>query len=1041
MGTILKSRWFRLAAALAGLLALYAWVGFKLVPGLLRSQATDYVRETYGRELALGEIRTHPFKLQLEVTDFALPDADGQTMLGLRRLFVDFDISSIWRRALVFSEVSLDAPVIRAVIRPDGAMNLADLAPAEAGAAESAAQEEDSALPRIWIESLDVSEGRVGYADLSARRKPFTREFAPVAFSLKDFKTTPEGGDFNLSARSGSGEQFDWRGRFALAPAVKSEGEFSITGLEAPGVADFLGDALPFEVSSGSIDLAGSYRVALGKTTELDLTIPKLALSRAGLRAAGVAEDWISLPSLVVSGTTVSLPANTVAISRIDLAGTQVRGWLSADGSLNLARFAGPSTQAQSATAVPPVAARVATPVAGAAAAPAAAGRPWSVSLAEIALTDATLDFEDRSKPPVKKFRVAPLALNISNASLDLAKPLRVSASAGINDRARVAAAGILTPEPLAAELDISVADARLQILQPYILPLAALTVRSGTLGATGKLRIAPPSRGIPELSFDGDLAVDGFRSTDNALGEDLVNFGRVRVQKMRYTMSPDALSIDRIGLTKPYARLIIGPEGVTNLATVLDPRGSAVLVEERRRAAAAETAASSGKGPLRKAVRAKRAPKDAAKKKPAAPAPGTAKPTAPTTEGMPIRIREVRIEEGRLNFSDQNVRPSFAADIIALDGQIKDLSSAFASRATVDLKGKLGEFSPVVIGGTIQPFAFDRHTDVSLDFRNISLPLFNPYSGRFAGYNIAKGKLETQLRYRIEDRQLKADHKIRIDQLEWGEASGQRGEATLPVKFATALLRDRNGVISLDIPVGGTLDDPKLRVGPIIWQIIRNLIVKAVTAPFALIGSLFKGAEQAQYVEFAPGEATLQPDTAERLGALAKGLVEKKGINLDVPIGAAEALDRPALAERAYREDLTTATRSVLKLEAGVTDVPAFATLPGTRRIEILTAMVRARTGSAPTLPEPPEAAEGLSREEAREAQQQAAIDFLEKAARGAVVITDADLFSLGQARGIAIERALLGSGELEPSRVFLSRNGKVAVNNDNVRFELGLK
>ena len=184
MGTILKSRWFRLAAALAGLLALYAWVGFKLVPGLLRSQATDYVRETYGRELALGEIRTHPFKLQLEVTDFALPDADGQTMLGLRRLFVDFDVSSIWRRALVFSEVSLDAPVIRAVIRPDGAMNLADLAPAEAGAAESAAQEDDSALPRIWIESLDVSEGRVGYADLSARRKPFTREFAPVAFSL-----------------------------------------------------------------------------------------------------------------------------------------------------------------------------------------------------------------------------------------------------------------------------------------------------------------------------------------------------------------------------------------------------------------------------------------------------------------------------------------------------------------------------------------------------------------------------------------------------------------------------------------------------------------------------------------------------------------------------------------------------------------------------------------------------------------------------------------------------------------------------------------
>lgn len=1040
MGTILKSRWFRLAAALAGLLALYAWVGFKLVPGLLRSQATDYVRETYGRELALGEIRTHPFKLQLEVTDFALPDADGQTMLGLRRLFVDFDVSSIWRRALVFSEVSLNAPVIRAVIRPDGAMNLADLAPAEAGAAASAAQDDDSALPRIWIESLDVSEGRVGYADLSARRKPFTREFAPVAFSLKDFKTTPEGGDFNLSARSGSGEQFDWRGRFALAPAVKSEGEFSITGLEAPGVADFLGDALPFEVSSGSIDLAGSYRVALGKTTELDLTIPKLALSRAGLRAAGVAEDWISLPSLVVSGTTVSLPANTVAISRIDLAGTQVRGWLSADGSLNLARFAGPSTPAQPATAVPQVAAQVATPDAGAAAAPAAAGRPWSVSLAEIALTDATLDFEDRSKPPVKKFRVAPLALNISNASLDLAKPLRISASAGINDRARVAASGSVTPQPLAAELEVSVADARLQMLQPYILPLADLTVRSGTLGSVGKLRIAPPSSGAPELSFEGDITVDGFRSTDNTLGEDLVNLGRLRVQKMRYTMGPDALSIDRIALTRPYARLIIGPEGVTNLATVLDPAGSAALIGERRRAAAAEAETKTRAGTTRKATRAKRGPKTPARGKPA-PAPPPAEPGTRATEGMPIRIREVQIEEGRLNFADQNVRPSFAADILGLNGRLKDLSSAFASRASVDLKGNLGEFSPVVISGTIQPFAFDRHTDVSLDFRNISLPLFNPYSGRFAGYSIAKGKLETQLRYRIDQRQLKADHKIRIDQLEWGEASAQRGEATLPVKFATALLRDRKGVIALDIPVGGTLDDPKLRVGPIIWQVIKNLIVKAVTAPFALIGSLFKGAEQAQFVDFMPGESTLEAAAAERLGALAKGLVEKSGISLDVPIGAAPELDRPALAERAYRDGLAAATRSVLRLDAAATEVPAFDTLPVTRRMEVLTALVLARTGSAPRVPEPPQPAEGLSREEIREAGDRAAMAFLDEAARGAINVSDAELSALGQARGVAIERALLGGSELEPSRVFLSRNGKVAASDGKVRFELGLK
>ena len=229
-----------------------------------------------------------------------------------------------------------------------------------------------------------------------------------------------------------------------------------------------------------------------------------------------------------------------------------------------------------------------------------------------------------------------------------------------------------------------------------------------------------------------------------------------------------------------------------------------------------------------------------------------------------------------------------------------------------MDLKGAVGEFSPVTISGEIQPFAFERYTDIDLRFENISLPIFNPYSGQLAGYSIAKGKLTTDLHYLIQDRKLDAQHKIRIDQLEWGEETAAKGEATLPVKFATALLKDRNGVIELDVPVTGSIDDPKFRIGPIVWQVIKNILVKAVTAPFALLGSLFAGAEEAQFVDFAPGSATLDPASAGRLAALSKSLVEKPAIKLDVPIGALADIDGPALAARAYEQQLADAMTSV---------------------------------------------------------------------------------------------------------------------------------
>ena len=1006
MTAILKSKPFIAFAIIAALFGLYALLGFKIAPGIVRDQAAGFVRENYGRELQVGEVRVQPFKLQLEVRDLALPDTDARTMLGFARLFVDFELSSLWERAFVFKDVTLEAPVARAVVRPDGSLNLGDLALPEDP------EEADAPLPSVWIQSLAVERGTITFID-AARTTPFERTFDPVGFGLQDFRTTPEGGDFRFTARSEADEAFDWQGRFALEPRIASQGQFQIAGLRAPGVAEFLGDTLPFQLTDGSIHLAGSYQVSLGEQLELGLQLPQIELAELGLRARGADADWVRIPTLTLSDTTVAMPARSVTLGKVAIAGLQAHAWISPDGTVNL--------QQLFATTAP-----AAEPAQPAATEPATGDRPWTVAVGNVEVKDASIDFEDRMAEPAKKFALAPVNLRVDDASLDLARPLPVMLDALINGHARFEAAGTLTPEPLAADLGVKLAKARMQILQPYVLPVADLTINGGELGVAGKVRLAPPGGQRPELTFDGDVTIDGFRSVDNSLKEDLVNFERLHLQALSYTMAPDALSIDRVQLRKPYARVIISQEQVLNIAAVLDPQGTAAALAERRAAAAADAARTPAE---RRALEReqKAADRAAAKARKSGKPPAAPPPSAPAAEALPIRIREVRIERGRMNFSDFFVEPDFAADVQDLSGTIMGLSSAPDSKAAVALEGKLEEFSPVSIEGDIQPFDFGRHTDLGLRFENIALPIFNPYSGPVAGYNIAKGKLTTVLHYRIENRQLDAQHNIRIDQLEWGEATESQGEATLPVKFATSLLKDRHGVINLDVPVGGTLDDPTFRIGPIVWQIIKNIIVKAVTAPFALLGSLFEGAEEAQFVDFAPGEASLDPATAGRLAALAKSLAEKPQLKLDVPIGAVAELDGPALAERAFRAALGTE--------------PAFETLEPKRQIDVLLALVRKQTGAEPAIPEPPPPPEGTSRTEAKALRQQAAIESLTAAARAGVVVPETELARLAEERAAAIERALLAEGVLEPTRVFKVREGKVGTEAGRVRFELGLQ
>jgi len=1002
------------------LVGAYALLGYRYAPGFVREQAVAYVREAYGRELQLGTIRTDPFRLQLEVSDVRLPDADGQDMLGLRRAFIDLQLSSLWRRAWVFRAVELDQPDIRAVVREDGSLNLVDLANPRNAAPPPP---EPEPPPRLWIQSLQVREGEVDYL-VAARAEPLVKRIAPIAFALEDFRTTAEGGQFFLTASTAAAERFEWRGHFALTPSVVSTGQISIAGLQLTTVAGLLPEALPMAVNAGSIDLSGDYGLALDEEPDFKLRLPNLAISGPAIGRRGARENSIAASRVALDGMEFDLAAGTVRAPLLSVEGLTVRASLDEQRQLDLMELMGGEAAPEAGTV---------TSSAGDAPAPA----DWKMSVDAVQVGAARVELEDRGIAERPRFRLDPLDISTGPVSLDLAQPVDMKLAARMNEAARIDVEGRLVPKPLDAQLKIGLQDAPLAMLQPYILPVADLTIRSGTIGTRGQLTVATKKpEQPPVIGFDGDVTLQRLHSVDNTLGEDLLNLKRVQVSRMRYRSEPASLTIERILAQEPYARVVISREQILNISAVFDPEGAAVQ-------RAAFLAAEQGEAvPERKETRAERRRREKAEKvakqeRAAQAAAEAALPDPPET--FPVRIGEVRVENGRMNFSDFNIQPNFSAEILDLTGSISRLSSAHSSSASVELAGNVGEFSPVAIQGSVQPFAFDRFTDIGFKFENIALPVFNPYSGAFAGYNIAKGSLTTDLRYRIEQRKLQADHHIRIDQLEWGEAAENKGEATLPVKFATVLLRDRHGVINLDVPVSGSLDDPQLRVGPIVWQIIKNIIVKAATAPFALLGALFSGAEDAQFVDFQPGDATLDPAAAERLAQLARSLAEKPGIALDIPLGAVADLDRPALQERRFQQALQEAAGGSDGEDA---EGPAYASLTAAQKREALSGWYRTRKRPLPTIPPPPAPPEGASRSERRELADQAAVEFLEADLRQTLgEVADPELEQLAQARSAAVQGALLRGGELEESRVFIVRADRVKAEEGRVRLQLELK
>jgi hypothetical protein len=1019
-----KTKAFRIAAIAALLLALYALAGFVAVPRILRSTLMREIPKTLAVTPAVGDIRFNPFLFQLEIKDFSLAAPNGEKLLGFGRLFVDFELSSIWHRAYSFAAIDLDSPEVNAVVARDGRLNLLQLSPkSPPEKSESEKPENKNApLPALRIGSFKVSQGLVTYADQS-RPSAFEARIQPVNFELLNFSTGADGGRFTFSGSSKLGERVEWHGHLAVQP-IESDGEFQIDGLLAHTIWEYLADRLNFLVNSGTIDLSATYKFSLRDAVDLQATVTKIAVKDLAVGPKQSTSDWITVPSLLVSGTTVDLLHRQAHIDSLSLTGVKLVTWLEPDGSFNLLKLAqSPPAPAPAPTPVAAPPAPTAAPPTPVAAPPAPASAPWTFDLREFALNEASISAEDRSVSPAAKVLLAPLTLKAAGVSLDLSKPVALSLDTHIDGAGSLSVSGDVTPQPLSAKVVLKLNGIDLRAAQPYIAQHTSMTLLGGRL--SGDARISYGAK-KPALQFAGNISVAGLRTVDNALHDHFINWERLDVSGIDYEHGPDRLDIEQVTARKLYARVIIEPDTSLNVKRVLAGPGATVVVPAAGRGApVAATAAVEPEPVPRKHARHKSARTAAPASAASAPAP------------MPMAIKKIVLHDSQAKFADLSVQPNFATGIQNIEGTVIGLSSKTNSRAKVDIHGAVDAFSPVSITGEVNVLGPALYTDLALSFRNMELSTFNPYSGKFAGYNITKGKLTTELHYKVDGRKLDAQHHITVDQLEFGAKTASKDAVSLPIKLAVALLKDRNGVIDLDIPVSGTLDDPKFRLGPIIWKVFVNILEKAVTAPFALLGSLFGGGPDLQFIDFQPGAAELGTAAADKGRAMVKALTERPQLKIEVPIAWVGDLDRPALVEARFAAQVREAQagkagKAGKKAAAAGTD---FQQWDPAAQVELLTPLYAKTLGGQPKYPE------SVTSIKTKPELAAAKAAFLTQALHEHIAVGDAELTHLGQQRAMAIQQVLLTGTQIDPARVFLVVNGKAKNADGKVRLEMSLK
>ena len=281
------------------------------------------------------------------------------------------------------------------------------------------------------------------------------------------------------------------------------------------------------------------------------------------------------------------------------------------------------------------------------------------------------------------------------------------------------------------------------------------------------------------------------------------------------------------------------------------------------------------------------------------------------------------------MHLSDNFIKPRYGADLLELNGSVEGLSSDPASTAGIDVHGKVND-APLLIGGRVNPLSKELALDIKASVHDMEMAPLSAYSGKYVGYRIERGKLSFDVAYQLKNRQLQAQNRLVLDQLTFGDKVESADAIGLPVQLAVALLKDRNGVIDIDLPIGGSLDDPDFSVGGIIIKVLVNLITKAVTAPFALLGNLFGGGtEQMSSVDFDAGQAMLTAAREPGLKALAKAMTERPGLKLDITGWADPAVDTEGLRRQRLDARLRALKRQDLAEHGALTNAAEVVVTP----------------------------------------------------------------------------------------------------------------
>ncbi len=469
--------------------------------------------------------------------------------------------------------------------------------------------------------------------------------------------------------------------------------------------------------------------------------------------------------------------------------------------------------------------------------------------LKKFLVADTEIVFEDNFLEKRVKNRIQNIAFRANNISLEEGTWFDYRVSMLVNKKGKISSRGKVKHTPLQQKGRFSITNLGLVPLTPYLQESSYVAIEDGRVSLKGKVSYAP-SKKSPDVRVESSFLLESLFINNSKDKTTLLSVNDVKTDHFTLELSPNRFYINELDVNSFYVNALIDQNRTMNFQKLMKKGKNTTPSKQKEK-----------------------------------------------SEPFPVKVLKVNVKLGSAKFADYSIPLHFSTHIHNLNGVLYSLSNVKKETTYVDIVGDVNEYGSTSLRGSFDgsdPFLY---TDLAFSFKNLDMHSLSGYSASFAGHEIDDGRLYLDLGYEILNSELLGSNSIIMKKVVLGKEIEDENVTILPLGFVFGLLEDSDGVIDIDMPVEGNVDNPDFKYGALVLSTIGGLVAKAVTSPFKFLGKVMGfDAEAIEFVLFEPARTVISPPEREKLDQVYKIMLKKPKISLAIRGSYDEVLDTNTL-------------------------------------------------------------------------------------------------------------------------------------------------